>query len=134
MQFFARIIDGKFIMDRRKTWWRWCETRKQNSAWTVEILPPKKKRSTQANGYYWAVLGELSEYTGYTPTELHEGFKARFLSREDERGILVGGSTKTMDSGKFVQHIEQCAQWCAESLDWIWPEPQELGYDLKSEK
>ena len=40
---------------------------------TVTIQKYRKKRSQDANAYYWAcVVQPLAEHTGYTPNEMHD--------------------------------------------------------------
>ncbi len=83
-------------------------------------------RSLSQNAFYWAgVIGSISEYTGYTPEEVHEFCKAKFLPNRvtlaDKNGevveeIVIGKSTTALNKIQFGEYIEAIRQWAAETL------------------
>jgi hypothetical protein len=90
-------------------------------------------RSVQANRYYWGVVVELlSEHTGYTPDEIHEVLKAKFIPKKlavsDGNGeikgeFVIGGTTTEMNKLEFGEFITNIRQWAADELDVVIPDP-----------
>jgi hypothetical protein len=90
-----------------------------------EVLVTAEKvtaaRSPKANRYYWGVVVKLIAHaTGYTPDEVHEMLKAKFIPRiieipgDDGATVAefkIGGSTRTLDSDQFWQYTEEIRQW-----------------------
>jgi hypothetical protein len=103
----------------------------------VEIRIERKyaTRSQPQNRYWWGVcLALVSEHTGYTPDELHEFAKARFLPKtlafadgngEVKDELVLGGTTTKLDTVQFGEFIESFRQWAAETLDVFIPDPEE---------
>jgi len=87
-----------------------------------------RKRSTDQNEYYWGVVIAISsEYYGYTPEEMHEAFKYRFLrdleSREDLPRIKSTTELSTVEfMDDYCKHIQKFA---AEDGVYI-PDPNEV--------
>jgi hypothetical protein len=99
----------------------------------VRIEPHKDGRSQKQNRWYWGqVLGLVSEHTGYTPEELHEYFKSRFIPKRialsDDNGVVVddrviGGSSAKLDVEAFAHYCECIRQFAAEDLGVVIPDP-----------
>jgi hypothetical protein len=129
----ARIRNRRlFIEDRR----RFDEAVSNlDERWDYEIAVRRlhANRSQQFNRYYWAVVVELlSEHTGYTPDEVHDLLKMRFipkrLSLADDNGeikgeFVLGGSTRKMSTEEFGKYIETIREWAAIELGVIIPDP-----------
>jgi hypothetical protein len=89
-------------------------------------------RSQKQNKYWWGVcLALVSEHTGYTPEEMHEVAKAKFLPKSmafaDGNGevrdeLVLGGTTTRLDTVQFGEFIEQFRQWAA-TLGVVIPDP-----------
>jgi endo-beta-N-acetylglucosaminidase D len=102
----------------------------------VEIRIERKKatRSPQANRWYWScVVGLVAEHTGYTPDEIHEIYKAKFLPKRlavsDGNGeikgeFVIGGTTTKLSTAEFADYCDRIRQWAAEALDVIIPDPE----------
>lgn len=102
---------------------------------TVEATFTQQRaaRSQRQNRFYWGVLvHELSEHTGFTPDEMHEWLKLRFIPKKlavcngngeviDER--VVGGSTRKMTTTQFEDYMETIRRWAAEELGVFIPDP-----------
>lgn len=65
--------------------------------WIVEVAVKRLRatRSIQQSRYYWGVVVELiAEHTGYTPEEIHEVLKAKFIPKHlalsDSNGEIQG--------------------------------------------
>lgn len=99
---------------------------------TVRIERKRATRSTQANRLYWGVyVATLSEYTGFTPDEMHEVLKAKFLPKRlavcDGNGEVVdeyvlGGSTTKLDVVEFGDYLAAIQAWA-----------QDLGIEIPTE-
>lgn len=102
----------------------------------VSVTRLRAQRSLQANAYYWsAVVGTLSEHTGYTPDEVHELLKMKFLPKRlamcdgngEVRGeFVIGGSTTRLDNLEFSDYIRAIRIWAAEDLDVTIPDANEV--------
>jgi hypothetical protein len=105
------------------------------------VAIPKRVRATrsqQANRYYWGVVLEgLSDYTGYTPEELHELMKCKFLPKDkaftNGNGIVIesyviGGSTTELDTQAFSDYVNKIRDWASSALNCYIPEADEAGY------
>ncbi len=104
----------------------------------VEIIRLRATRSSQANRYYWGVVIQaLHELTGYTPEELHDICKAKFLPKhlaftgangDVIEQFVLGGSTRGLDTQEFYQYVERIREWAGEALALYIPDPHEAGY------
>lgn len=66
---------------------RWLTTQKQETVW--EIKKQKKKRSLDANGYYWKLVSEISEKLRVSKNEVHNILLRRYGQAEGIDGRLV---------------------------------------------
>lgn len=102
----------------------------------VEIRVERKRatRSQDQNAWYWSCLvGMVAEHTGYTPDEIHEIYKAKFLPKHltfaDRNGeihgeFVIGGTTTTLTTVQFSEFCEAIRQWAADTLDISIPDPR----------
>ncbi|HXG71308.1 MAG TPA: hypothetical protein VNJ04_11950 [Gemmatimonadaceae bacterium] len=100
----------------------------------VRVERVRSSRSAQANNFYWGVIVELlSEHTGYTPDDLHDILKAKFLPKRlavaDSNGeivgeFVIGGSTVKLDKIAFGEYCAAIRQWASDSLGVIIPAPE----------
>ncbi len=100
----------------------------------VEITVERKHatRSTNQNAWYWSqVVGLVAEHTGYTPDEIHEIYKAKFIPKElaiaDGNGevvmeVVIGGSSAKLDTAQFSDYCERIREWAA-TLGVVIPDP-----------
>jgi hypothetical protein len=91
---------------------------------------PRKDRSSQENKYYWSVpVTLISEHTGYTPDEVHEFLKLKFLSKiivmvgKDERIPRSSTELSTLEWEKWMTEIRE---WAAQELSLSIPLPKEV--------
>ena len=85
-KFLARIKDNKVKMEEpfKARCWEYLRGLEGKEV-EVTITLPKDypQRSGQQSKYYWGVIVEMiSQHTGYTPEEVHELLKQRFLGQE----------------------------------------------------
>jgi hypothetical protein len=100
---------------------------------TVRIERKRATRRQQANAYYWvAVIATLAEYTGYSPDDMHDVLKAKFLPKtlamangngEVMAEFVIGGSTTKLDVVEFYEYVQRIKQWAQDDLNCIIPEP-----------
>lgn len=71
-------------------------------------------RSLEANAYYWGIiLAYISEVTGHTPEECHEGYRKKFNYSQEFRynrrtrqyQFYIGAGTTVVDEHKFYEYI-----------------------------
>lgn len=103
----------------------------------VEVTVRRKgwKRSDRQNAWYWGqILELLSEHTGYTPDELHEYCKSRFIPKKlaicDGNGIVVdervvGGSTTRLNTVEMADYCEAIRRFAAEDVGVVIPDPDQ---------
>lgn len=130
----GQLVSGRLKLNRRRLQ-DLLRTRRDCEV-TVLIEKRHATRSAAANSYYWAgVVGAISEHTGYTPDEVHEILKAKFLPKRvalaDGNGVVVdelviGGTTTRLNKLEFGEYIERIRQWAAESLDLVIHDPLPL--------
>ena len=93
----------------------------------VEIKPYKDMRTKLQNSYYWAVMKQIGEHTGYDDQEMHSFFKDRFLHKEPVcvlgEYVKTETSTTGLNKKEFVEYMEKIAMFCANTLDFIVPPP-----------
>lgn len=102
----------------------------------VEVTVERKHatRSGQQNRWYWSqVVGLVAEHTGYTPDEIHEIYKAKFIPKElaiaDGNGevvmeMVIGGSSARLNTAQFSEYCEQIRMWAA-TLGVVIPDPNQ---------
>lgn len=128
----ARIVRGRLkVRD-------WVSVQKQIATMRdgevlVHIERAYATRSQLQNAWYWSqVVGLVSQHTGYTPDEIHEIYKAKFLPKAlafaDGNGevvgeFVIGGSTRKLDVKAFGEYCERIREWAASELDVVIPDP-----------
>lgn len=101
----------------------------------IAVTRRRATRSAVQNNFWWGVVvALLSEHTGFSPDEMHDVLKAKFLPRRlavtDGNGeivneFVVGGSTTRLSTLEFGELIERVRQWAADYLGVLIPEPNE---------
>lgn len=63
-------------------------------------------RTNEQNRFYWAILNEIADQTGNSSDDLHETFRAMFLT---DRGAVPPRirSTTELDVREFITYIDQ---------------------------
>lgn len=71
--------------------------------YVLRIELPRATRSDRLNRLYWAgYVRPFAEHTGYTPEEMHEYFKLRFLSERARRLVLADGKGEVLDDATIA--------------------------------
>lgn len=100
----------------------------------VSYGPLLKNRSDRENRYYWGVVIDiLSDYTGFSPEDMHEILKHKFLRKSvwvtnPENGtieeIQITQSTASLTTVKFEEYLSKIREWAA-TLNCRIPLPNE---------
>lgn len=118
--FTATIQGGKIKFDSIRAWLT-LVGQLEGEAIEVTIKKQSKRKSTQANRYYWGVVVEytrmwLTDTQGeeFTTEEAHELLKQRNNASEIKSGmgtVVIGRTTKGMESDEFTAYIDRCIKW-----------------------
>lgn len=86
-----------------------------------------KYRSLPENNYYWGVCVEaISQYTGFTPQEVHSLLKWKFL-RIVKGKLESCRSTTELSVGEFEKYLAEIRQWSSQELNCFIPLPGEIN-------
>lgn len=125
----GRIENGKFVwagLDGK----RWDAQRRFLEGKEVEVTIQRlrKRRSLNQNSYMWGVVYALmAEAAGYTPEEMHDALKIKFLSVHGETALPTVRSTTDLTTTEFEEYLSQCRQLAAEIYGIYVPEPNEVA-------
>lgn len=99
----------------------------KNKPTKIEVIVKRyrKKRSVKQNAYYWLCLTFIAKEIGEDdPEELHDTFKAMFLT--DRRGKFpIVRSTTKLTTLEFMEYMEKIARKMAE-LNISLPNPDDI--------
>lgn len=96
--------------------------------------PSGKNRSNPQNKYYWGcVVQILSDELGYTPNEIHEIIKYKFLTsklpietKKTRVNVGILKSTTDLDTKEFEELMSKVRQWASIELGIYITEPNEI--------
>lgn len=85
--------------------------------WHIEIRPKKSKRSIEQNSRYWKLITDLGKHLGYTPDEMHDICRFKFLRNaiqiEGERLPLLKTTTK-LTTAEMADYQDMIERWAAQ--------------------
>jgi hypothetical protein len=88
--------------------------------WVVEIREQRSKRTGPQNRLLWAIYTAIADATGYTPEEVHEAMKAKFLPPRavalGKEEVEVPGSTAVLEVPEFSEYVERVQAFAATEL------------------
>lgn len=118
--------EGKSTVSRRDEMERFLKANAGNRL----ILEIRKQRSAKQNNVWWMYMGILSDHTGFTPEEMHEVCKFKFLLTEkvnENTGEVMNfiRSTRDLSSTEMNDLQEKLKVWAAESLKVVLPDPNQ---------
>lgn len=112
--FLASVQKGKLVFNNPEGFNKHL-LRLNDKSVDVVVRLPRKDRSNKENRYYRGVVVVLiSEHTGYTPEEVHEFLKLKFLSKII---VLCGNDIRIPQSSTGLSTI-QWEQWMTEIREW----------------
>lgn|SRR3990167_3438522 len=128
----ASVRNGKLFIRNRRQFDQQIAQMKEGWEVAVAVTRRRATRSLAQNAFYWGVVVELiAEHTGYTPDEVHDLLKAMFIPKrlavqngngEIKGEIVVGGSTRAMNTIEFGEYMESIKRWAAETIDVVIPD------------
>lgn len=136
-KFTIWIEKGKIKFQDRQQFDNYIAGLKDNY-YQMIVKRPEKIRTSQQNKYYHGVVIKMiSDYTGYTTNQVHEGLKHEFLLKDNKFGLEVATSTKKLEFELFWDYIENVREWAKETLSteenqFIIPEPDPEWKKLKT--
>ena len=79
---------------------------RSGSDYRITIEEVDAGRTNEQNRFYWAILNEIADQTGNSSDDLHETFRAMFLT---DRGAVPPRirSTTELDVREFITYIDQ---------------------------
>jgi hypothetical protein len=115
--------------EKKEKLWKILKTLKEVK-YSFEIKQYRATRSNPQNRYYWGcVLNILSQHTGFTPEEMHELLKQKFLPvlkmLPNGEEVKIPGSTAELDTSDFEDYLEKVKQFSIQELDCYIPDPNE---------
>ena len=128
MKFYGETKDNKFIPDDLQAFYKHVKSLNGERV-VVEMkkFKPYKKRSNEQNAYYWGMIVDiLSKEFGYTPEEIHEILKFKFLSKNyDFKGQYMTGteSTATLSTSEMEDYHRKIREWASRDFNIYIPEP-----------
>lgn len=130
-KFFGKKINGKFKFDRgeENKYYAYLYKFKDGCEITMVLAHKTKStvRSVQQNRYYWGVVvGILACHTGYTPEEMHEALKMKFLLVHRNKLPDTVKSTSNLSKDEFCEYIENIQNWAARDMGCVIPDPDSV--------
>ena len=108
--------------DRLRKWLSGLE----GSKVSIVVKKFSKRRSVSQNAYYFGVVIEiLRDHLGYSPDEMHEALKWKFLQIRHPK-LPSTRSTATMSTAEFSMYIDDVKIWAATELEVVIPDPQSI--------
>lgn len=100
----------------------------------IRVERVQANRSLRQLRFYWgAIVQALSEHTGFTPDEMHEVLKGKFLPKmlaitngngEIVGEFVIGGSTGKLTIEEMATYINDIQIWAASELGVVIPDPE----------
>jgi len=112
MIFYGTVKNGVLKLFRKDIYEMYLGTL-ENKDITLELKKRSRKRTNKANRYYWAILTLIGKDLGYYPEEIHNSFKALFLTDRTKK-IPIVKSTTRLSTEEFTEYIERISQKMAE--------------------
>ena len=126
--FEGRIINGEPRIRNLKEYQAWLSTLEGKEI-DIEVSKHHSQRTHPQNNYYWGVvIALMSDWTGFTPQEMHDTFKNMFLkeTRRSKQGKAydVVRSTASLTTQEFGDYVEKCRMF-ASMQGLVIPDPNE---------
>jgi len=125
------VVGGKFVADDCALF-RQAFYVHEGRRVTVAVKRHQKRRSDQANRYYWGVVvAIIADYIGETdPETVHDWLKAQHnyeIKAIDGHELRVPRSTARLTTAEFEQYLERVRRWAAEFFSLYIPLPNEVA-------
>lgn len=128
-RFPATNKNGKLSIHGKEQFQLWLSTMPEE----IDVVVMKKRkpsRSNQQNKSLWGITyAVISQETGYTPEEVHDFCRAKFLSTWEEingEEIQRIKSTTELNTQEFEDYQSKIRQWASMKLSIYIPLPNEV--------
>lgn len=126
-KFKAIIKNGKVKVYQKDLMEMWIASIPEEKEVWVQVCPAKKNRSSPQNNYLWGVVYALiSGHTGYTPEEVHEAMKLKFLRKYTDSPLPSLRSTTELSTAEFEDYVEKIRQWGSTECNLVIPSPNDF--------
>lgn len=134
-RFRGVVKDGKFQPEDPIAFMKQIRSLDGKEVWaSMEEWKEFKQRSLNENRYYWSVVIDiLSSELGYTPEEMHEVIKWKFLAHPIElkgQKVMTAVSTASLSTSEFEGLMSKIRTWASMELGIYIPEPNEVPYNF----
>lgn len=103
----------------------------RNGEYTVTIARKTKPRSISQNALMWMWYTCMEESTGQKKEDIHDYYKAKFLSRPvviGNRWVTVVGSTTDLNTLQMTNYLEKVKADAATEFGITLPLPEDRNY------
>jgi len=124
----AKIKNGSIVYTDQKTKEKHIQSLEDCEV-SVVIKKWRKCRSGEQNKFLWGVVYQtISDFTGYETEDLHNHFKAHFLSKKVGK-LTTTYSTSGLNSKEFTEYIEKIRRFADTQLELRIPNANEIDYE-----
>lgn len=134
---FKGKVDDSGVLRMTKTaqFREWIADNLRGKEVQVVVKPKKKLRSLNENNYYWGVVVQmLADHTGYTPNEMHELCKVKFLppkrimlrNGKNDQHITIAMSTTELTTSQMENFLSEIRLWAVDFWNLKIPLPNEV--------
>lgn len=103
----------------------------RNGVYTVKIVRKTEPRTIPQNALMWMWYKCIEEYTGTPKSDIHDYYKAKFLSRQvavGNRWVTVVGSTTDLNTLQMTHYLENVKADAATEFGITLPLPADRHY------
>lgn len=128
--FYGLVEKGELKVENKPRFQKYLlSLSRPNKPTKIEIIIKRyrKKRSVQQNRYYWLCLNFIGNEIGEDAEELHNTFKAMFLTDRTGKIPIVRSTTK-LNTVQFTEYMDKIARKIAE-IDITLPNPEDAYAD-----
>lgn len=128
--FSGRIDQGRLVLDEPQ---KYLVHLSGLNGKKIELIlrRARSQRSLQQNRFYWGVVVEiLADAFGYTPEEMHEALKFKFLRIHNEKGQDLDSvkSTTKLDTKEFTDYVDTILRWAVTEYGIYIPDPGQVEF------
>lgn len=128
---FAGIVDrGKIVLDDPASFALHVRGMEKSRV-ELKVCKFRRNRSADQNRYYWGVVVKLlADGFGYSPEEMHEALKFKFLRVPSEAGrpLETVRSTADLTTVEFMDYIASIQTWAATEFSICIPDPNQVDF------
>lgn len=103
----------------------------RNGVYTVRIVRKTEPRTIPQNALMWMWYKCIEEHTGTPKSDIHDYYKAKFLSRQvavGNRWVTVVGSTTDLNTLQMTHYLESVKADAASEFGITLPLPADRHY------